>query len=368
MQIWKKNYLLTFTLFLVVFNISLFFITAKYSESELQYEMETAMSEYTSISNTLARVYEGDNESLLDYLCSQYAKSKMYLKIQTEDRLIRSTLPSDISQENNKAEVRTLDGNKYICITGNKASSPLNITVLKDISHMRQKQSERLLTALAIDFLLSMFIGIMLYVTMKQINKPVSNLSHELRTPLTNIQGYAQYLMAARTTEEDRFFASEYILKEARNMQAVIDKLLIMGNIRDGSIQKSKISLQKLFEELKEKHPNVQFCKTQRSINGDWVMINALMGNLIANSERGGGQVFLSASDDGIILENKEDFIEKDILKALNRNTRLPEEKIRGHGQGVHLCHEIVKLHKGTLRYQSSKAEGTVITIGIRQR
>jgi len=364
MQLWKKNFLLTFSMFLIIFNIGLFYITSQFSENELQREVETAISEYESISYTFSNIYKDDSGSrLLDYLYSQYSRDQIYLKIYNGNKLIKSTLPIDIIQDNNKIGIEKIANSKYICITNYSINSPLQITFMKDISFLTQKQQERLLSTLVVDFLLSLFVGIMLYITMKQINKPVSNISHELRTPLTNIQGYAQYLMTVKTSEEERFFASEYILKEARNMQEIIDKLLIMGNIREGEINKTKISLQQLFEELAEEYPNVRIQPTAKNIYGDKMLIQTLMRNLISNSERSGGEIILYASESSIILENKDDFIDKDILKALNKNLTVKAENIHGYGQGVHLCHEIMKRHKGSLVYESTQKKGTKVEV-----
>jgi len=364
MQLWKKNYILTFIMFLVIFNIGLFFITTKFSENELQREVETAITEYESIVYTFSNIYADDPSSrLIDYLSSQYSKDQIYLKIYDGNSRIKSTLLFDMIQENNKISIEKMAGSKYICITNYSRNSPLQISFMKDLSFLNQKQQDRLLSTLSVDFLLSLFVGIMLYITMKQINKPVSNISHELRTPLTNIQGYAQYLMTVKTSEEERFFASEYILKEARNMQEMIDKLLIMGNIREGEIKKSKIFIQRLFEELAEEYPNLQIQPTARYIYGDKMLIKTLMRNLISNSERSGGEVILHASESSIILENRDDYIDKDILKALNKNLAVKSENIHGYGQGVHLCHEIMRRHKGTLMYESGHKNGTKVSI-----
>jgi len=359
----EKNFLLTFSMFLIIFNIGLFYITSNFSKNELQREVETAISEYESISYTFSNTYNDDPGSrLLDYLFSQYSRDQIYLKIYNGDKLIKSTLPIDIIQDNNKIGIEKTANSKYICITNHSINSPLQITFMKDFSFLTQKQ-ERLLSTLIVDFLLSLFVGIMLYITMKQINKPVSNISHELRTPLTNIQGYAQYLMTIKTSEEERFFASEYILKEARNMQKIIDKLLVMGNICEGEINKTKISLQQLFEGLTEAYPNLQIQPTTQNIYGDKMLIQTLMRNLISNSERSGGEIILHASESRIILENKDDFIDKDILNALNKKLTVKAEKIYGYGQGVHLCHEIIKQHKGSLVYESTQKKGTRVNI-----
>lgn len=364
MQLWKKNYLLTYSIFLIFFNISLFLITSKFSNNELQREVETAISEYKSISYTFTKIYtEDSNSRLFKYLCSQYSNDKIYLEVYIDKEFIQSTLPIDTAQENSKISIEKTESRKYIAITNDSMNSPVKLTLMKDISFLNAKRLERLLGTLFIDFLLSLFIGSMLYITMKQINKPVSNISHELRTPLTNMQGYAQYLMTAKTSEEERFFASEYILKEARNMQEIIDKLLIMGSIREGDIKNSKISLQQLFEELAEEYPNVQFHPANQHVYGDKILIKTLIQNLISNLGRAGGEIIVHALENKITLENKEDFIDKDLLKTLNKNLTLKAEDVHGYGQGVHLCHEIMKQHKGSIVYESTRKNGTKVSI-----
>lgn len=364
MQIWKKNYLLTFSIFLIILNISLFLMLSKFSKTELIGEVEAAISEYSTITYTIAKIYTDDPSSrLIIYLCTHYSKEQIYLKIYDDNKLIQSTLPIDLTMENNRVSIEKRENTKYICITNYSEDSSVQITFMKELSSLNRKQQERLLAALIIDLLLSLFVGSMLYITMKQINKPVSNIAHELRTPLTNIQGYAQYLMTVKASEEERFFASEYILKEARNMQEVIDRLLIMGNIREGDISKSKISVLQLFEELAKEYPNVHFQSTNQKIYGDKILVKTLLHNLISNSERAGGEIILHASKSRITLENKTDFIEEELLNALNKNLTIRADSIHGHGQGVHLCHEIMKRHKGSLIYESTRENGTRVSV-----
>ena len=73
--------------------------------------------------------------------------------------------------------------------------------------------------------------GLLLYATMLRINRPVSQAAHELRTPLTGIRGYAEYIMMANITEEERFYAAGQIVESAKNLEDVVEKLLILSLI-----------------------------------------------------------------------------------------------------------------------------------------
>ena len=98
----------------------------------------------------------------------------------------------------------------------------------------------------------------MLYITMKKIYKPVNHIAHELRNPLTVIQGYGQYVQMGKICEEDRFFAGQQIVKEARTLAERVDRLLIMGNLREGNIRCLEINADTLFQELKESYEGLE--------------------------------------------------------------------------------------------------------------
>ena len=129
-------------------------------------------------------------------------------------------------------------GGKFLVIADRMMIEGESVEVLymESLESMYRMQNERLLAFAGIGILFSAMAGLLLYATMLRINRPVSQAAHELRTPLTGIRGYAEYIMMANITEEERFYAAGQIVESAKNLEDVVEKLLIMGNLAEGTV------------------------------------------------------------------------------------------------------------------------------------
>lgn len=234
----------------------------------------------------------------------------------------------------------------------------LELLYLKDLSPVYLSQQRRLTLVILVSLLLSAAVGGILYAAMRNIYRPIENIAHELRTPLTGIKGYAQYLMMARLSEEDRHFATSQILAESQSLQDIVEKLLIMGNLRKGTVELGPVSFEQLFSQLRLSYPNVSFRCDAGQIQGDETLLRSLLSNLIGNAVRAGGRVTVTAEGRQLRVWNSGAPLPADLLKHLNRNTAPPRQQVRENGLGVRLCHDIVRLHRGTLSYRSGEGTG----------
>ena len=194
---------------------------------------------------------------------------------------------------------------------------------------------------------------------MRRINRPVNQIAHELRTPLTGIRGYAEYIMMGNLTEEDRFYAAKQIVESAENLGDIMEKLLIMGNVREGAIHTKRIRLRKLLDKLKEHYPQAEIDCRIDSVEGDETLLACLLENLTANAAHAGHQVKITVDAEGIRVWNDGAVMDAKTIKALNRGQEPTDVRVGGHGYGIQVCREIARVHGWKLGYRSSEEEGT---------
>lgn len=369
MQLWKKNFLATFFMFLIVVYISLLILASYLFNSELQQWMQRALASERGILYLMVGISEGDDSRMAmnaDYSIRGYRNSGIMLRVEKNGVMLANYISTEITADKTVQIVKHR-GAKYILIKGHRKLDDgyLEVTYLESMEVIYKNQQRRIGIIIGLGALLSMIIGAMLYLTMKKIYLPVNQIAHELRTPLTGIQGYAQYLMIGNLTEEDRFFAAGQIVERSRNLGDIVEKLLLMGNVREGSVLMSRINLRQLLDELKKEHPEIEVISFTDYIEGDRTLVKCLLDNLIFNALHAGSNVKVTADSEKITVWNDGQPIDEAKLKIMNRNQVLAREQIDRHGYGISLCYEIVKVHKWKLRYESSAEEGTIAEISM---
>ena len=218
-----------------------------------------------------------------------------------------------------KMECHTSDEVGQLSICMNELSEKLekNISELKTANNELQKDIER---KVQIDEMRTEFL---------------SHVSHELKTPIALIQGYAEGLKEnINDDEESREFYCDVIADEARKMNEMVKKLLMLNQIEFGSnqvtierfdivellnnvLEASKI----LFEQNEVK---VEF-NYQKPIYvwADEFMIEGVITNYISNALNH----IAPPNQIRITLEQRENVIR---LKVFNSGEHIPEEDL-GH-------------------------------------
>ena len=113
---------------------------------------------------------------------------------------------------------------------------------------------------------------------------------------MTVIQGYAQYLRDGCLTEEDRCFAEDQLIAQTDNLKKIVEKILIMGNLREGRILNQRLVLDRLLRDIQTQYPSLVIESHEKYIFGDETLLKALLSNLISNAlQSGDSAAFVSA-------------------------------------------------------------------------
>lgn len=128
-----------------------------------------------------------------------------------------------------------------------------------------------------------------------------------------------------------------------------------------------QVKVAELLDELKQYFPFLETERQAECIYGEKTLLLSLMRNLVLNTSRQGEHVSLRVQEDGFVVYNKDDCLDKGLLDALNGSRPVPKETIVGKGLGVPLCREIVSKHHGSLQYQNMPQGGVEIRVRIKK-
>lgn len=367
MKLWEKNFVLTMFFILSVLYGSTFFVLYQSFQMNLEKGCERGQQTEQSVIYSVDSLLNADTEHRkLKLYCEIMEKQKAYLAIYEGESELVNFLP-DLKLTGMELGLQIVkDGRrKYLCILDSFVSqngSDITLYYVEMIDEIYANHQKQVCLFLFINIWISFFIAGILYFAMKKIYYPINNIAHELRTPLTSIQGYAQYILFGKVSEEDIQYASSRINEEAGYINEIIERLLVMEQIKNGKIHMEKIDMDDLLETVKSHYPAIIIDNQMESIIGDKTLILCLVMNLLSNTSRSGNRITITAVDNEISICNPEDYIDEDMLKILNRNLPIPKDKINGKGLGVSICHEIIKLHHGELTYA---ADERGVRIGI---
>lgn len=355
MQIWKKNFLVTFTLFVIVVYTCLFAVVSISFKNDLGYLTERSIDSEQGIAYAIQSIHELDGGHMgtdVGYIAERYEKAGILLEVHSGDIVLADKIALEDIPEG-RIGILTYEDTKHLYIHDEvlSGSQLLKITYLENIQSFYELQNRKLYGAAAAGVLISSVIGIMLYATMKRIFRPVNQIAHELRTPLTGIQGYAQYMMMGNITEEDRFFAAQQIVSSARGMKDVVDKLLIMGNVKEGELSFVPIDIPDMLEEIMQAYAGIELDVSIRKINGEPTLVRCLLENMISNAVNAGGHVKVTADEEGLCVFNGASFRPRE------------EDGLKPHGYGLAICQDIVGIHRWKLKYDISEKTGTAATL-----
>jgi signal transduction histidine kinase len=217
-------------------------------------------------------------------------------------------------------------------------------------------------------------------------NNFVSNASHELRTPLTTIMGEADIaLKKARTNEEYRQ-SLQIILNEAGKLDHLTSSLLALAQSGfDGKKQRrSIVRMDELVCEVKgaidELHPDnhVQLhfgelppSEQQVSVEGNYHLLKLAITNIVVNACKYSSdrpvqlslqveknKIKIQVVDEGIGIPASElKYVFDPFYRASNT------DRFEGHGVGLPLARNIIRLHNGELLIKSEENKGTIVEI-----
>ena len=338
LKLWEKNFLLTFGVFFLLLNLCLVLVCLFSFQQNYMEFTRNCMEEGGNILQLERHLKKDEiDEAELMEIVEHYAENKTYVKLSIDGTTFVNNLPTEDVQKYYQLDLR-YEG--------------CRLQYMKPKDGVFDEYRNLLIGMGLIDLVLAVIIGTLLYLSMKTIYKPVSNIAHELRTPLTSILGYSQLLSLDFADEAERTTAVARIESEAKYMRDIVEHLLTMDSISGYRVERKKHDFALIVNELKTKYPLVAFDSKLDVIVGEMTLIHILLSNLIENAVREDSQVTFTADKRRIVIANPTKDLAVDDVRLMNQRRRLDDGQIKGHGIGMELCFEIVKAHDWRLEYE----------------
>ena len=206
--------------------------------------------------------------------------------------------------------------------------------------------------------------------------------AHEMRTPMTSIIGYADLLRSQELCADARAEAANYIFTESRRLENLSNKLLDLIVLEKQEIECRPCHMGRLIAQtgglldrtLRQAGIALR-CRVDETV---WPvepdLFKTLLLNLIDNARKAmpaGGVIVLRAGKEGedwkLTVRDTGGGIPQDELPRLTEAFyRVDKARARtsgGVGLGLRLCAEIVRVHGGTLNFESTEGAGTTVTV-----
>ena len=213
-----------------------------------------------------------------------------------------------------------------------------------------------------------------------------TNISHEFRTPLTLIQGALEKMQRIGNVPRELTSPLQTMNKSTQRMLRLINQLLEFRKMQNNklalSLEETDVIafLYEIFLSFKDvaeqKNMNFRFEPSIRIYkmfidkgNLDKVVYN-LLSNAFKYTPANGTVTFsvnvdetkqtlrIQVSDTGVgIPKEKQDELFKRFMQSSFSGDSI--------GVGLHLTHELVQVHKGTIEYKDNEGEGSVFTVCI---
>ena len=216
----------------------------------------------------------------------------------------------------------------------------------------------------------------------------ISNASHELRTPLTAITGQLDVLLMKERSTEDYRDATVAVLEDIKNLNKLIDRLLLMAHASSESaktgfreVRIDEILWQSRDELMKYENGytvNISLDETisdmeNMMVLGDDQLLRSAVTNIMENgckySPDKSVDVDLSFSDSRLSIKFKDrgtGIADADIQRIFEPFYRgSMAGSIKGHGIGLSLAKKIIEIHQGQISVFSQPGIGTEITISL---
>ncbi|NBI28776.1 sensor histidine kinase [Chengkuizengella marina] len=218
----------------------------------------------------------------------------------------------------------------------------------------------------------------------KMKNEFISSISHEIRTPLTSIKGWSETIASGNLSDKQETMEGLHTIQdETERLIGLVEELLDFSRYQTNSLtlNKKPFNLTKLMNEvilqmktkLKEKNINISFQYHQELyITGDKNRLKQVLINLLDNAikysheettitlkiEESDKDVKFDVIDEGIGIDEVQ-------LNSVTKMFYQVDANKSGTGLGLAICQKIIELHQGHLDIESSKNEGTTVTVSL---
>ncbi|WP_195588388.1 hybrid sensor histidine kinase/response regulator transcription factor [Bacteroides finegoldii] len=210
-----------------------------------------------------------------------------------------------------------------------------------------------------------------------------TNISHEFRTPLTLIQGTLERI-CRNGIPKDLVYSIKIMEKNTNRMLRLINQLLEFRKMQNNklalSLEETDLVafLQEIYMSFKDvaatKRMDFNFITTVASYKMflDEGKLDKIIYNLLSNAFKytpSGGKIDFSISID--------DYARQATIKVIDSGVGIPKDKQNqlfkrfiqssfsgsSVGVGLHLTHELVNVHKGTISYEDNPNGGSIFTV-----
>lgn len=220
-------------------------------------------------------------------------------------------------------------------------------------------------------------------------NKIFSVIAHDLRSPVVNILYMLNLLKEEEFKENYDTFANSSI-QYAQMVINLLENMLVWGRGQEDKIKYSPekhdlaniiLTNLSIFKETSDrKDISVNFTQIGSSVAFfDKDLVDIIIRNLLSNAVKythRGGRISILVKDKtndgaGILLKICDNGIgipaikQKDLFTITEIESTPGTEDEKGTGLGLKLCHELVRINRGTIEVESKEVEGTCFIITL---
>ncbi len=213
----------------------------------------------------------------------------------------------------------------------------------------------------------------------------MGNFAHEMKNPMTSIIGYAELIRGQMLDEREQMDAANYIFSEGKRLESLSLKLLDILVLKKNQVklQPAKPSqiIGSMVQHLQRVYAEKGIVLRCRAQDG-WCMlepdlVKSMLVNLLDNARKAmdkGGNIYIVSemTDEGCVIrvhDTGRGIPPEELSKLTEAFYRVDKSRSRaqgGVGLGLALCNEIVKLHDGSLKFESRIGNGTCVTAELK--
>ncbi|HEU5353139.1 MAG TPA: HAMP domain-containing sensor histidine kinase [Actinocrinis sp.] len=208
-----------------------------------------------------------------------------------------------------------------------------------------------------------------------------ANASHELRTPLALQRLLTEVAMEDPAAGEDLRRLGGMLLRANERNEKLIEGLLVLAESDRGLQGREPVRLDRLAASVLDAHRDLAGRKkvvvrrdlAERVVPGDPVLLERLVGNLVANAiaynEPDGWVEVTVGTDPAIAVTNTGRYVPAETLPSLFEPfRRLTGDRIDhtgGTGLGLTIVRSIVTAHNGTVQARSRPEGGLIVQVTL---
>lgn len=227
-----------------------------------------------------------------------------------------------------------------------------------------------------------------LHTSLETQNNFISNASHELNTPLTSIMGQADLALSKDRSPEEYVRIIKKISESAEHLEKKTSALLLLARtgFTNNQPQFAPVRIDQIIldAELTVKDINDKFKivtdfsllpddSTRLKVKGNGILLQLAISNIISNackySEERTAYIALGALDNKVVIVIKDKGIgipAAELGHVYDTYFRASNTSgVAGYGIGLPLARNIIRMHEGSLKIQSTINEGTVVEIEL---